>query len=207
MRTLAGRVHHELRKRILGGVIAPGTRLIVDKLAAEFDVSITPVREAMRLLERDGLIAFRPHCGATTTLPSAEHFADLNAVRSALEPVATRAACARLSQPDFVRLDQTLAVGYACIASDADVDAWLDADQRFHALLVHRSGNALLEEILGQLYDRIRLHREMYFISPQRLAQSVHEHAVIIEALRARDADKAGDLMSQHMHSHVPLQS
>jgi len=206
-RTLAGRIHAELRRRILCGAIEPGTRLVVDKLAREFDTSITPIREALRLLERDGLIENRPHRGATVTLPTEESFQELYDVRATLEPLATRRACGHLSDEDLAHLRRSIEIGERAAADEAEAHLWIDADHAFHALLWQRADNTLLERMLGQLMDIIQLHREMYFVSPTRVVQSVAEHRRILDALAACDADAAAQAMEDHMRSHVTLAS
>lgn len=207
-RTLAGRIHAALRRRIMSGAIGAGERLVVDRLAAEFDTSITPIREALRLLERDALIEVRPHCGATVCLPSPQRFRELHQVRGALEPLAMAQACGHLTPMDLDELSRTIEVGRAVLAEADNPDSprrWIEADTAFHALIWRRSGNALLERMLSQLMDLIRLHRELYFVCMQRIARSVDEHQAIVDALRSGDSDAATARMADHMRSFLPL--
>ncbi|QNN23186.1 GntR family transcriptional regulator [Planctomycetales bacterium ZRK34] len=210
-RTLAGRIHAELRRRIMSGAIGAGERLVVDRLAAEFATSITPIREALRLLERDALIEVRPHCGATVCLPTPQRFRELHQVRGALEPLAMSQACEHLTPADIDELSRTIDIGRSVLAEPDHADdpeamqRWIGADTAFHMLIWRRSGNGLLERMLGQLMDMIRLHRELYFVCTQRIARSVDEHQAIVDALRAGDAPAATARMTDHMQSFIPL--
>ena len=202
-RTLSGRSHDDLRQDILAGRIEAGTRLVVDALARRFETSITPIREALRLLERDGLVAMVPHRGATVTLPDKDSFADLYDVRSALEPMAVARACPRLAAADLERLADTIAVGRHCIDGTTAADDWIAADGAFHALIWERADNPLLERLLGQLSDSIQLHRQLYFVQPARIERSMLEHQAVLDALRAGDAEAAADAMREHMRFYL----
>lgn len=202
-RTLSGQIHHELRQDILAGRIEAGTRLVVDALAKRFATSITPIREALRLLQRDGLIEMVPHRGATVCLPDKDSFADLYDVRSALEPMATERACPQLDAADLDALAATIAVGQRCLDGAAEAMDWIAADGDFHALIWERSGNPLLARMLGQLTDSIQLHRQLYFVEPARIERSMQEHRAILDGLRAGDARAAGEAMRDHMRFYL----
>jgi DNA-binding GntR family transcriptional regulator len=200
-----------LRRRIMRGEIAAGERLVVDRLATEFATSITPIREALRLLERDALIEVRPHCGATVCLPTPRRFRELHQVRGALEPLAVAHACVHLAGTDIDELARTIDIGRAVLADPEHADdpeamrRWIAADTAFHTLIWRRSGNVLLERMLSQLVDMIRLHRELYFVTTERIARSVDEHQAIVDALRMGDAAAAAARMNDHMRSFIPL--
>ncbi|NQV86863.1 MAG: GntR family transcriptional regulator [Woeseiaceae bacterium] len=197
--THSERVYRDLKDAILAGRIAPGEHLVTQRLADQFRVSLTPVRESLRALAKEGLVTFRPHRGAIAVAPKREDFIELYQVRAQLEMLATRLALPRLGDKDFVTLEKTL-------ARNINAATWLSADETFHQTIIDRSANALLRNTLASLADRIRLHRVSYFTAPQRIERSLAEHRAVLAALRRRDPD-APRIMFEHLTSYLEIAS
>jgi len=205
-RTLAEQVYHRLKQQVLSGQIAPGERLVVQTIAKQLDVSLSPVRESLQRLAVDRLIEFHPHRGATAVTPTPEDFQELYLVRAQLERLAARLAHPNLSADQLDELDQTIAAGQRCLDQPDDAQqAWIAADERFHRVILEAAGNTLLRESIAGLRDRIRLHRQVYFQSSQRIKQSVAEHQAILNALRTGTPDDADRLMHTHLTHYLTL--
>jgi len=143
--TLADQVRENIKKRIISQELKPGSRLIVSHLAAGMGTSLTPIREALRLLVKDGLVEIIPHKGAQVVMPSQEQFKDLFEVRTVLESLAIKLAIPNLSPADYEKLEQTLQAGDESIESE-DPKAWLDADEKLHSYIIQKSENNILAE-------------------------------------------------------------
>jgi len=200
-RTLTEQVYERLKRAILGRQLEPGQRLVTMPLAKRYQVSLTPVREALRLLEKDGLVRFLPHKGAVVSLPSAQDFRDLFAVRAALEGLAVESACPRLSAADLDALEQSCAVARRCLAGAASAADWIQADEDFHERIARAAGNPFLHEQLGALRNRIRLFMHLSHRFPERVAGALAEHEAVLAALRTRDPAAARAAMDNHLRS------
>ncbi len=205
--TLLQQVYQRLKSAILEQRIKPGERVVAQKFAQRWGVSLTPIRESLRLLEKDGLILFRPHRGATAALPTREDFEELYRVRAALEQLATAEACPKITAQDFDRLTHTQDIGRDCLAGKRDPKDWIDADDQFHNIIINCSGNHLLQTMLASLRDRIGLHRQAYFTHNKRIAASCIEHDAIITALRSKDAEHASACMAEHLRNYIDVAS
>jgi len=195
-------VYRHLKDAILAGRIAPGQHLVTQQIANRLNVSLTPVRESLRALAKDGLVRFRPHRGAVVTEPDRANFVELYQVRAELEQLATQLAAERLDDRDFDLLDRTLHVGDDCVAGRREPDDWREADDTFHQTIIQCCGNSLLIEMLSGLQDRIQLHRLAYFTNVDRIVQSLAEHRQVVEALQSRSSD-AAKKMYDHLTSYL----
>lgn len=178
------------------GIDAP-VRVREEELAAELGVSRTPVREAMRRLEQEGLVSFRPRRGARLMPTSLPEYLEWLSIREMLEGLAAREVAA--SGPTGVagRLRAVFA-GFdeaAALARPAD---YAEANSAFHALLVRESGNALLDKT-WQSFGHLKMAGLRFIERLNRGAQSFHEHGDIIDAIAARDADRAELLARSHV--------
>lgn len=200
--TQADRVYERLRERLLRGDMPVGRRLVEQQLAAEFETSRTPVREALRRLEGDGHIVRDRSGGMCPAAPSVKSMRELYEVRVALEELCARRAA---STGDRGRIE---AIEQDWRALDA---AWHDtrtlprgpdfvyADEGFHRALAAASGNDVAESLLGDLNDRIRILRIYDFTTDDRIGATITEHLEIIGCVLARDADAAAAFMRAHV--------
>ena len=164
------RTYEILRDRIHTGVYAPMARLNIDALAREFGVSAIPVREALRRLEAQGWVRFRPNAGAIVSPVDATSWEQAMMAMAVLEGAATAEAQRHLAAADFTRL-RTLA---ADMRSETDPTRFGMANRRLHAAIVAKCGNACLLELLQQTHDRLdRVRATMFAYLPNRAAESV----------------------------------
>ena len=197
---LADAVADALRDAITDGALVPGARLREVPLAKHFGVSSTPVREAIRRLEREGLVQADPHRGATVAAFSPREIAHLYEVHEVLECRAVRRA-AETTPRDFSRAEALLAEAEGVLA-DPDQVEFNRIDRAFHRTVNAMGGNVPLAELTEQIHRRIQGVRIRLAVQlPGRPAQSHTQHQSILAAVRAHDADRAEALARVHIHS------
>jgi len=198
--TMTDRVYAVLKQRITAKHIRPGDRLVADRIARELQVSVTPVRETLRLLERDGLIRNVPHRGAVVVELNRKDVADLFAVRQQLEILAVRAAAEHASPLHVQLMKQHIHNGWDSINADRFKD-YVQADSELHRTIAEASGNDMLRVTMLGMLDRVdafinRTVQEGYI---DRAHQALEQHEAIVAAIAARDADAAEKAMRDHL--------
>jgi DNA-binding GntR family transcriptional regulator len=177
------RVYRDVRERILGGTYVPGYRIVIDALAEEFGVSALPVREAIRRLEAEGLVVFRPNVGAQVAPAEPGVFDEEMSVLAVLEGYATAQAAPLIGPSELQGLTDI---------TDRMVEAMESLDtlrfgrlnHEFHALIVERCPNAALVELVHGVSRRLDAIRRTVFVQiPYRGAASVAEHRELIRLL------------------------
>lgn len=197
-RTLRERVFEHLRDEILSGVLEPGAELHEVPVAAALGISRGPLREALGRLAAEGLVTITPRRGAVVTKLTSSEFIEAYQVREALESFAVRLAVPRLTEADRTRLHE-LADTMADHVRNEDVDAFFEANLRFHELFVRASGNRRLQLMHAQLIGQIsRLMRRSHELRGG-MEQSISEHRAILDAVDAGDAALAGKLLEEHI--------
>jgi DNA-binding GntR family transcriptional regulator len=199
-RRLADAVSDALRDAITDGTFGPGSRLREVALAKHFGVSATPVREALRRLEREGLVAVDPYRGATVATLSAAQLADLYEIHELLECRAVRRA-AQAADRDLPDLEPILAEAETLL-TEPDQTSFNRLDLAFHRTLNRSGGNPPLAELIEQLHRRIqgvRIRHAGHL--PGRPALSHAQHREILEAVRGGDVDRAEALARRHIRS------
>ncbi|MGH2941220.1 MAG: GntR family transcriptional regulator [Solirubrobacteraceae bacterium] len=198
----AERVYAALRERLLRGELPVGRRLVEQQLAAEFETSRTPVREALRRLEGDGHIVRDTGGGMCPSAPSVKSMRELYEVRVAIEElVARRAATAgdrgriEAIEQDWRALDAAWN-GTGVVPRGPD---FVHADEGFHRALASASGNGVAEALLADLNDRIRILRVHDFLTDDRIGATITEHLEILGCVLSRDADAAAAFMRAHV--------
>lgn len=179
------RVYTALRERILDGAYGPGYRLVIDRIAEEFGVSALPVREAVRRIEAEGLVIFRPNAGAQVTPADPSLYEENLTVLAVLEGYATAQAAPRLTEAQLLRLEaETDAMVQAM--ERMDVLGFSRANQRFHRVFHDNCGNPPLIELLRTTERRLDAIRRTVFTQiPYRGASSIVDHREIISLIRA----------------------
>ena len=212
--SLVDRLAATIQARVLSGEIVRGTRLPQEALAAEFGVSRTPVREALRKLQAAGVVEVLPNRGAVVRGPSAREIRESYEVRTELEGLAAELATARIADADLLRLREAeelfrTSVGQLVArpgrgAADApwdEHDDWVRANDRFHQAILDAAGNRRLAEVLGDL--RRSFPRELTWsalsANSRRLEDNVLQHGAILEAIERRD----GEAAREHMVAHI----
>src|SRR5215510_4169278 len=195
-------VYERLRTRILDGQHKADGRLRLTELAREFQISEMPVREALRMLQRDGLVRMENHRGATVVNLSWEHAAEIVSMRMHLEVLATRDATGRQSSSFEAmgrllrQMDDDAAAGRA--------DQFSQGNREFHTRLYDPGPNVALKQEIQVLWDRVWRARaaSIFAVDPARMAQAQVEHRKILTAVRRGDAQGAAAAMERH-RSHT----
>ncbi len=199
-RTAHESVTEALRLAILGGVLPAGSRLVQADLAAQFGVSNTPVREAMRELSVEGLIRFDPYRGAVVRTPTLDEVREVYEIRLLLEPVAMRKAASKITQ---VELEQAWSVQREMVNAE-DVGTWVLLNRRFHGTLITASASPRLAEIIGSLEDTATSQVALSIkADSRRMHDGNKEHEEMLRAFEQHDEDKLVKLVIQHLTSTV----
>lgn len=196
--TAHGYVLQRMRQAILAGELPSGARLIQAELAQQFDVSITPVREALRDLAGEGLVVFDPHRGSRVRSFDLGEVQEIYQIRMALEPLMVSRM---IGQVDADRLDEAARL-IRKMERTKDINVWSDLNRRFHACFAEEGRTSRLATILSGLRDSASVYVGLSLrASPERRAESDREHTQILEAYRRGDTEAATRLAVQHMRT------
>ncbi|MEX0869256.1 MAG: GntR family transcriptional regulator [Nitriliruptoraceae bacterium] len=189
--------YEALRELIRNEEFPPGTALVETEVAQRLGVSRTPVREAFRQLEADGLVR-RGARGVEVRSRSPEEILDIYEVRIRLEALAASTAARRASDFDIMTLRRLSRNEQQIDPQTADADAMVDSNRQFHRAVWTASHN----EPVSSLLERLDLHLLRYSLTtltaPGRWQEAIAEHAEIVEAIADRDSDRAGEIASHH---------
>ncbi|HEY5636028.1 MAG TPA: GntR family transcriptional regulator [Burkholderiales bacterium] len=201
-RPLHEEVVDRLRDQIVHGDLAPGTRLNERVLTAEFAISRTPLREAIKLLATEGLVELLPNRGAIVAEVDPRRLSQTLEVMGALESLAGELACRQASAGQIAEIR---ALHYEMLAMHArgDLAGYFRFNQAIHIKLVEASGNAVLAQSYRQLNANVRRARYMANLSRERWDTAVREHEAILAALAARDAPRLQTLLREHLAGKV----
>jgi DNA-binding GntR family transcriptional regulator len=188
--------YETLRERILTGGLAPGEPLVETTLATMLGVSRTPVREALRRLEQDTLVE-RVHRGLQVRTQSIGEILEIYEVRIALEGTAARAAAERRTEIDQIQLEQMLHALES--RQDAPPPEVAALNARLHRLIWKAGHNQTLVDVLERLNMHLVRYPTTTYASPGRPEAAHREHTQIVEAIIARDAERAEEVAMSHM--------
>jgi DNA-binding GntR family transcriptional regulator len=186
----AEQVCERIRSAILSGALKPGSKLTEQDLAAEFEVSRTPVREAIRQLEVERLVTRTPFVGVTVTQLRPEEVLELLDIREVLEGLVARLATQNMDALHLQRLKKALQQLTAS-AKKGDVAAYLEHAIAFRRILVECCGSATLSEHVLAIENRLRLMGSRTALLPGRLEAAIVEHEKLLEVIAAGDAEGA----------------
>jgi DNA-binding GntR family transcriptional regulator len=196
---LTDQAYDYIRDGILRGQLPTGSVLAETEIARALGISRTPVRHALSLLLREGLIEIGARRQVTVRGFTSAHRDEILLMREALEGVAVRRACEVIADDDvdYLRL---LVLRQLRAAREADEDAFLGLDEEFHLRIADAARLPILYALLGQLRGFVRVVRLGTPRSPEVLAQVAAEHERIVDALEHRDAEAALDALVEHLH-------
>jgi len=190
-------IYRTLRERILSNELISGTRLVLRQLANQFDTSDIPVREALRMLERDGLVEMVPYRGARVTTLTAREIEETYFIRGHLESIATGLAAERITDAELTVLDGLMVRMRAAVEAQ-DGPGFSELNQEFHRTIIAACGNGQLRDLTMEIWQRHSGFQRVFRMVPGRLAASQAEHEGIMTALRARDTERAAKLALWH---------
>jgi DNA-binding GntR family transcriptional regulator len=197
-RTLVDQAYHEIRRRILDNQYAPGCHVLEMELAADLGMSRTPVREALVRLQNERFVQLIPRHGMRVALLSVQDLRDMYEVLTSLELTAIeRLANLDLDAQAVQAIDAALDDMDLALETN-DIDAWVQADERFHRTLVSLSGNARLAAMAETLWEQGHRARMTTVRLRASLAVSNREHRAVVRAVLRHDARKARALHAKH---------
>lgn len=197
-RTLAAQVEERIRDAILKRQLKPGERIDQNKLADELQVSMAPIREAIKGLEAEGLVKIQPRRGAFVVEVSINDMNELYFTRQLIEGEAIYHAVPNLTEADFTELEQMiLDMRHATAAGD--IPGYIALNRQFHLRLYRSLENQCLLQVIQMLWDRSELYRYRYMFMTRDTNRIHQEHEAILEACRHRNAALAKERAQQHI--------
>ena len=189
-----------VRDMIIEGDLAPGERVPEKALCDRFGVSRTPLREALKVLAAEGLLALLPNRGATVLRLSATDVDELFPIMGALEGLAGALACAHVSEAE---LAEVRALHYQMVLhyTRDELPEYFRLNQQIHERIIDAARNPTLARLYCGLAGRVRRARYMANMSKPRWAQAVAEHEAILEALADRDGERLAQILQTHLRN------
>ncbi len=193
-------VFQTLRNAIITGELQPGERLMETQLGEKLGVSRTPIREAIRKLELEGLVVMVPRKGAQVAQFTEKDIQDVLEVRAALEALAARLACKRMDDRAFLKLQLAIAE-YSYAAKNKDLETMIEKDVEFHDIICSATQNDKLIQIFNNLKEQVNRYRITYLKNVEDSETVEAEHKAILEALKNKEEDVASRLATKHIHT------
>jgi DNA-binding GntR family transcriptional regulator len=198
--TLTVQVYERLREAIIQQVLPPGHRLVQSKLADDLQVSLVPVREALKTLEAEGLVSIIPRRGAFVTEISLKDLADLYFARQLIEGETASYAVQHLTESDFSSM--AALIQQMRVATDHDdMHEFMRLNRSFHMTIYRALNNAHLLQTIESHWERSELYRFRYLFIAHNVPSIHDEHDAILRACRQRDSDQVKELVRQHIAS------
>ncbi len=189
----------QIRLAILDGRLEPGQRLKEAAVAEAFNISRTPVREALRRLEREGLVVATPNRGAAVRRYSADELRDVYELRALLEGHAARRAAGAVTAATLDALDESCARSTVLAQGEPPVIDLVRENARFHTLILDAAGSERLEGFVRAVTEMPLIYRTYAWYSAEQRRQAHREHERLVDALRAADAERAELIMRRHV--------
>ena len=198
--SLNQKAYAEIRRRILKGELSAQTPLSEYQLAEELELSRTPVREAVKRLESEGLVQSIPNRGTFVAELTARDISEIYQVREQLEGFAARIAAETIPEEGIERIEEEISLSNR-LASEGRVVEIVDSDIRLHQHIIASTQNSRLIALLGTLDDQMYRVRTLFPQSPQWLEATLTDHANIVEAIKAHDGPGAERAMKAHLRA------
>ncbi|MGC8907792.1 MAG: GntR family transcriptional regulator [Desulfomonilaceae bacterium] len=198
VKSLHEEVARHIREMIRTGVLNQGDRIIEKDLCANLGISRTPLREALRGLASEGLVNVIPHRGAYVTKPSIRDIKEMFEVMSLLEGYCARKAAEAMTTDELETL-QNLHNDLERFYENRDAESYLEVNHRFHCTVQNAADNKILTGMIEGLREKMLLYRHRQLYLPNRFDASIQEHRELMDALRARDGQRAEAAMAAHL--------
>jgi DNA-binding GntR family transcriptional regulator len=199
-RSAAELAAEEIRHRIHSGQLASGAKVSIGDLASDMALSSTPVREALKVLEGEGLVSIAPRSGVYVRKISVEEVAEVYAIKAALEPLMVRWAILR-GTDDQLRTVVGFAAQLAAYARSQELDEYVRVVEERRQLLLTMAASDVLVSLFQTIDGRVRLLRYRNLAQPEHMHRSVREHQVMAQAIADRDVDRACALTVESVHA------
>lgn len=191
-------VFNTLRKAILTGQLKPGERLMEVHLADKLGVSRTPIREAIRKLELEGLVVMIPRRGAEVAQITEKSLNDVLEVRRALDALSVELACDRITDGEIAAL-KNACDEFEKAVKGKDVSVIAKADVALHDIIVQAAGNQRLQQLVNNLAEQMYRYRFVYIKDESQHEKLVAEHKEIYESIASRDKERASAAAKLHI--------
>ncbi|HIR87887.1 MAG TPA: GntR family transcriptional regulator [Candidatus Fimimorpha faecalis] len=191
-------VFNTLRQGILKGELEPGERLMEVQLANRLGVSRTPIREAIRKLELEGLVVMIPRKGAEVAKISEKNLQDVLELRCALEELAIELACERISEDMLKELDRMF-IEFQNGIRNVDLTVIAELDEKFHDVIYEATQNQKLIQMINNLREQMYRYRLEYIKDANKRDAIVEDHRLILEALKNKDVETARKAVRDHI--------
>jgi DNA-binding GntR family transcriptional regulator len=200
-------LYHTIKRMILNGVYKPGERIVESKLAKEMNISRTPIREAIRALEKEGLVVIDEKSRIIVYNPTVADVQDVYQCRMALESFASKLTIQRATDSEIKQIEDTLLLTKNKIEQKGYLkDDVIELNFQFHNLINQFSGNRLLQTQLNNLKSLLHLYRILNFQGENRDWVIYNEHQQIFDYIKLRDEEKAAEAMVGHLiHDYTHL--
>lgn len=197
-RTAASAAAAKIREAIVEGRIPPGQRLKEETLAAELGISRTPIREALLVLQSEGLVEYTPNRGSSVRTYNADDLAEMHELRTLLEGRAARQAATRITKAE-VDLLRASCRRFAKHLEDGNVRGLVEENNVLHDSIVRIAGSERLAGMLRSVVSLPLQYRSYALYSKEQAASSARWHEQLVDALAAGDAERAGEAMTRHL--------
>ena len=199
--SLSSRVFQKIRDNILNGTYKEQDELREATLGKELGVSRTPVREALRQLELEGLVTIIPNKGAYVTGITPKDVKDIYIVRSMLEGLCARWATEHITEEQLEELEEIVLLSEFHMKREGsnNVEQIAVLDGRFHAILYEASNSRILSHVLMDFHRYVQMARKSSIVSEERARKSIREHKQILRAIKDKDVDLAEQLANEHI--------
>lgn len=191
-------VFENLREAIVEGKLNPGQRLMEVQLAEQLGVSRTPVREAIRKLELEGLVVMLPRKGAYVANMSLKDIIDVLEIRSSLEGLAASLAAERISPKNLKELEE-IAKDFEKSAKSSDVETLLKKDVEFHECIFKSTNNKKLHHLITSLWEQVYRFRATYISDYESIVNIINEHKCILNSIKKGDSELAKQYAKEHI--------
>lgn len=187
-----------IREAIIDGRLAPGQRLKEEELARELGMSRTPVREALLMLQSEGLVESLPRRGAIVRSYAVDDLDEMYQLRAVLEGYAARRAATRISPEDVTRLEESCA-RFDRLRAEDDLHDLVKENLFFHNVILEAAASDRLGPMVRKVIDIPLVYKSFYWYSPEQKLISEHYHKQLTRALRVGDAERAELVMREHV--------
>ncbi|MCD6420027.1 MAG: GntR family transcriptional regulator [Synergistetes bacterium] len=199
-RSLKVEVLERLKELVIGGTYLPGKKLVIEEIAREFGVSITPVREALHHLAAQGFVELQPHRGFVVKELGKKEIEDLMELRLCLEKLGARLFIQRNDKGCMEELEGCVR-GMRRLVESGSVDDMVVANSKFHRIIIEGSGNKELSNVISLLGEKLHRVRILSLHAPNRLKESFKEHMAIFDAIVSKDIAAAELAVEEHIRN------
>ena len=190
-------VYQILKEEIIHGELPPNTQLLISQVANRFQVSVTPVREAIKRLESEGLVEVTAHSKAKVSLPSIKELKEMLEVRLSLELLSISLSYKNIGEDELYDLKELINKMYQAYQQE-DEEEYGVLDKKFHMYLHERSQNSYLFRLILDLYAKTERTRGVFKINPQRMNKSIQQHNQMVKCLEEGDEEKLIEIAEKH---------